>query len=285
MIRFLGLAVIGAMLVVALALAGDSAAQTVIENPSFETGDTMGWVETIPPGGAIEVVNQCDADCTGSGASTPYNPVDGDWFAVLKTDGPESFTMLSQTLTAQAGVVIGGSAFFIDTEFFFGPCDEAQVNVYVEGVLAEAVFEASTCTTSSTDWTDWEFTVPGVSCEEVEITVEARVANQGDGVVDARIGLDALEVDESACPTPTAVPSEDDDEDGSERVPVPTAPPHLGGLLGPLLAATDANRERNRDSSDAPTRQQDVAGVQAGVIAAVGPISPPNTGSGGLLKP
>ena len=285
MIRSLGLVVIGAV-VVALLFAAGSAAQTEVTNPSFETGDTTGWDETIPAGGTIDVVNECDADCTGFDSFDPYEPVDGDSFALLKTDGPESFTTLSQTLVAQAGVEISGWAFFYNDESICeiepflceSVCDETQVNVYVDDVLAEEVFAASSCTTSSTDWTQWTFLVPGASCEEVEITIEARITNIGDSAVDSRMGIDALEVDESACPTP--VPTADptatpEPETRRVQVVVPSGGSSLGPALAALLAASDSNR--NND----PAPQEDVAGVQS-VDGAIGPISPPNTGDAGL---
>jgi hypothetical protein len=287
MIRSLGFVVIGAA-IVALLFAAGSAAQTEVTNPSFETGDTTGWVETIPAGGTIEIVNNCDAPCSGFDSFDPYEPVDGDFFALLKTDGPGSFTTLSQTLVAQAGVEISGWAFFYNAETICAiepflcasVCDETQINIYVDDVLTEEVFAASSCTTSSTDWTQWTFTVPGASCEEVEITIEARITNIGDSVVDSLMGVDALELDESACPTPvpTEEPTATPEPESEGRIRrAPTGGPGLGAGLAALLAASNSNQ-----SSDTAA-EEDVAGVQA-VDGAIGPISPPNTGDAGLAQ-
>ena len=73
-----------------------------IENPSFETGDYTGWDSYIPLGGWINIVSSHSA----------YTPQDGIYFALLKTNGPGSYTTLSQTFHASAGSKISGWAFF-----------------------------------------------------------------------------------------------------------------------------------------------------------------------------
>ena len=97
-----------------------------VTNGSFETGDFSGWNVSIPEGGSAQVVASHDA--------VPYmypffySPVEGSTFALLKTDGPNSYTSISQTITAQAGDKISGWAFF-DSGDYYPYDDNAQVLV------------------------------------------------------------------------------------------------------------------------------------------------------------
>ena len=149
-------------------------------NASFESWDLSGWAPSIPPGGSATVVTSAFGNA----------PIDGSFFALLKTDGPSSFTTISQSFSAVAGDTLSGFAFFFDAEG--GSCflnDQAQVRILSGTSTVVAIpFSASSCSTGTTPWTFWQFMVT----TEGSYTVEARVANAVDSSVDSRLGLDAL---------------------------------------------------------------------------------------------
>lgn len=131
-------------------------------NPSFEVGLT-GWTAAVPTGGFAGAV-------TNHGG---YNPVHGSYFALLKTDGPGSYTTLSQTFSVEAGDAISGWAFFRANDVI--PYnDNAQVQIMQGGTIIATVFGGSV-STGTRPWTFWtyEFTAPGT------YTLQARIANGG----------------------------------------------------------------------------------------------------------
>src|SRR5439155_10688183 len=108
-----------------------------------------GWTAVIPVGGSIDVVTSYNAIVSGNwdtgypngqpGSPVTYSPVDGSQFAVLKTDGPGSFTTLSQTFTANAGDRITGWAFF-DAADYMPYNDHAEVVITSSGGGSVTVF-------------------------------------------------------------------------------------------------------------------------------------------------
>jgi len=168
-------------------------AKEELVNPSFETGDLLGWdthLDAInPDGGEINVRESHTSDL-----SMLYSPIDGRYFALLKADGP--WTTLSQRFDASVGDEISGWAFFDAQEWFlFWYNDKAHVQIIDSGGAVVAVpFIASVDTVNpvgpegETPWTYWKhiFTEPGT------YTVEARVANGGDIHWDSYMGLDAV---------------------------------------------------------------------------------------------
>ena len=125
-------------LFVSIGLGSSASAQLV--NGGFETGDTTGWVEVIPAGGFINVV----------GAGSGEVAIEGSFFAHMKTNGPGSFTTLSQTFDAVRGDEINGFAFFVDQEFLeFQPCnfeDSMTVKITAPGpALVATVYFAQHC--------------------------------------------------------------------------------------------------------------------------------------------
>lgn len=109
-----------------LCLASNAYSQPV--NYGFETGDTTGWVETYPEyEGEINVVKSwswgdvpigTDERISAEAYKPSYNPVEGDYFAVLKTGAPDTqYTTLSQSFYLNRGDVLEGWA------SFFGPSE------------------------------------------------------------------------------------------------------------------------------------------------------------------
>ena len=155
-----------------------------LTNGSFETGTTQGWTKVIPAGGSITVETAAD----GNG------PMDGTFFARLTTNGPGSFTTLRRVVTVAAGAMISGSAYFADAES--GSCTFNDVaEVKVDGTT---VFAASSCATGTVPWTSWSHTFVSAGT----FTVEARIANGSDSIVDSSMGLDDVQCDECVPPVP-----------------------------------------------------------------------------------
>lgn len=152
-----------------------------LENPSFETGDLSGWNKDISGGGYI--------DARGSFYS--YGPKDGTYFAWLLSGGPGSYTTLSQTFEASEGDKISGWAFF-ETWDYIPYNDDAYVRIIDSGgTVVDTMFYASVETVGNwgkTPWTNWEYTFSA----EGTYTVEARVANVGDGAGYSFLGLDGV---------------------------------------------------------------------------------------------
>ncbi len=168
-------------------IGGGLADADTVDNGSFETGDFTGWSTTIPPGGSAEAVSLYVADL---GTGPTYTAVDGTQFAVLKTDGPGSFTTASQTFYVQAGQTISGYAFF-DTTDYLPYDDNAQVAIKSGDTVLAVVFQANVSSVGDfgqTPWVAWEYTVPFSGA----FTVEARVTNAIDGASDSRLGLDGI---------------------------------------------------------------------------------------------
>jgi hypothetical protein len=175
-----------------------SGSPSPLGNSGFETRVLDGWTPSIPPGGFIDVV------VVGGGNTA----AEGDYFALLKTDGAGSFTTLSQGFFAEAGDTLSGYAFFYDAE---GVCldynDEASVDILAgDNSLVATVFAASSCTTSTLPWTPWQYTFDGTEAVE-PYRVVARIANGGDSFVDSLMGLDGAKFDlvvPVGLPVPTA---------------------------------------------------------------------------------
>ena len=78
-------------------------------NYGFEEGGTSGWAETYPGfEGRIDVVNGWM-----SGNGDRYSPVEGNYFAVLETGGPDGdYLTLSQKISLNGGETLEGWASF-----------------------------------------------------------------------------------------------------------------------------------------------------------------------------
>ncbi len=211
-LRLLKLRRVGAAFVVfvvaimALTVGGATAAlaATPLVNESFE-GDLSGWSVQVPEHGFAGAVTSFDASLPAQfgypAKDVQFYPVDGAYFALLKTNGAGSYTTLSQTFSADAGATISGWAFFNTTDFYSPPYnDNAQVYIYKDGSLVATVFDQSVLTVGDrgdTPWTYWSYTFPSAET----YTVQARVANTSDAAYDSHLGLDGVEYNRP----PTAV--------------------------------------------------------------------------------
>lgn len=153
-------------------------------NEGFETGDTTGFNLRIPSGGSADVVTSFDS----------YSPVHGNYFLLLKTDGPGSYTTARQAYKMKAGDKLRGHAAFASRDSL--PYnDNAQVRIRYAGLVTVATpFSADVASTGAGvdgPWTPWSFTAPA----DGTYVVEYRIANEGDAVVDSFAVFDAAELE------------------------------------------------------------------------------------------
>lgn len=172
-------------------------------NGGFETGDTTGWTTYIPSGGTIDVVTQHSGD-----SGTVYNPEEGNYFALLKTDGPGSYTTLTQTidLTADQTIeqTIRGYAAF-DAWDYLPYLDSAYVKIYdSSGSLVATPWYEDVSTVGDFgdgSWTYWEWTAPTSD----SYTLELGIANSGDSEWDSYALFDYMIVSEVVIPEFTTI--------------------------------------------------------------------------------
>jgi hypothetical protein len=174
---------------------GSSNYANALDNPGFETGDTSGWSIYIPPGGDVQVVTSYKACKAGDPDNDPsqftgplYNPKDGNYFLRIKTDGPGSYTEVSQTVTLAAGEVLSGWAVF-DACDYIPYNDNASVEIRANNLIPfpwySDVYQVGSY--GETPWTFWSWIAPHAGT----YTVVYRVANDRDNVVDAYALFDA----------------------------------------------------------------------------------------------
>ncbi len=149
-----------------------------LQNAGFETGNFQSWSLTVPTGGSANVVTSF------VGNSTTYPPVEGQYFARLKSNGPGSETMASQTVSVAGGSLSGYAAFscFEGGETFD---DYAYVRIYDAGGAMIAEPWSVSCfdfpDTFDSAWMPWSYT-PALAGD---YTVVYGVANALDSIVDA----------------------------------------------------------------------------------------------------
>ncbi|MFW6108459.1 MAG: C1 family peptidase [bacterium] len=160
-----------------------------LTNGGFETGDLEGWYTRVPVGGAADVQQRYQSD-----TSPLYTPFEGDYFAVLKTDGADSYTTLTQYTTLREGSVLSGWAAFDSAEETPSWNDKAQVRVYDSdrGLLAEpwARDALSVGPSGASPWEAWEWEAPATGAYYLEY----RIANHGDESVDSHALFDATHI-------------------------------------------------------------------------------------------
>lgn len=185
------------ILVIALLTSGliTSEAEAVFINGGFETGDFTGWTLTTPPGASANVANSFTGD-----QGTIYNPVEGSYLAWLKTDGPGSYTTLTQNFNIFSGWWIEGWAAF-DARDYLPYNDNAAVNIYggSGSLLATPWYSDVAAVGNYGDgpWTYWSWIPPASGT----YTLELRIANASDSILDSYALFDANQV----VPEPTSL--------------------------------------------------------------------------------
>ncbi len=152
-----------------------------IKNGNFEH-NFSGWTLDIPPCASADTTSNFDT----------YEPIEGCYFALLKTDGPGSYTKIEQNFHAKAGDKICGWTFFKTNDYF--PFDDScEVSLYHCDEKLESLFFASVTTVGDygkTPWTYWEYKI----CKDGQYTVRAGITNVGDSEVDSYMGIDAIKL-------------------------------------------------------------------------------------------
>ncbi|CAH2214312.1 hypothetical protein [Tepidibacter aestuarii] len=152
-----------------------------IINRSFDQGFT-GWTLVVPPG----------ATATTPSSFLTYTPINGNFFALLKTDGPGSYTTVSQSFYAKKGDKISGWAFFKANDYL--PYDDKSKVVIKSGTtVISTVFSASVSTVGDygqTPWTFWEYVFTSTGT----FTLEGNITNALDSILDSYLGLDAIQL-------------------------------------------------------------------------------------------
>ena len=152
-----------------------------IKNGSFER-NFSGWKLDVPPGATANTVSSFDT----------YDPIEGNYFALLKTDGPNCYNQIEQCFYAKPGDKICGWSFF-KTNDYFPYDDNCEVTLNRDDKKIHTLFFASVTTVGDygrTPWTYWEYKIK----EEGEYKIRARITNVGDSSVDSYMGLDAIKL-------------------------------------------------------------------------------------------
>jgi len=180
-------------LIVAAAVIGTAAFASPLTNAGFETGDLTGWTQNVPSGASATVVSSHTGDLEKT-----YSPVYGDWFALLKTDGPGSACTISQSVSLTEGQTLSGWAAF-DYRDYSPYDDSAWVRVF-DGTGSQVAQPwylggESVCDYYDGPWTHWSWDAPSAGT----YTLEYGVVNDEESYCDSYALFDA---EEGAGPEP-----------------------------------------------------------------------------------
>lgn len=174
------------MTILLLVLLGAGHARAGLVNPGFETGDLTGWTMTINQGGSIDVVTSHDEEQR----LVTWGPYEGNYFALLKTDGSENIQQLSQSFSATAGDVLRFA-------YFFDSRDTTAYNDWTKGILVlpdsiqVQLFYKDVSQVGdygNTPWTDVSWTLNATGTYELRF----QITNAGDSHFDSYLGVDAV---------------------------------------------------------------------------------------------
>jgi len=178
---------------IVLVLGMAAVAKATLVNGGFEEGDFTGWTKYVPYGGSAQVVTSHTGD-----QGTNYTPVEGNYFALLKTDGPGSYTTISQVIHLEAGWWVEGYAAFDARDYWN---DKAYVKIYDSSgnKIATPWYSDVKEVGNYGDgpWTYWSWTAN----EGGDYTLKFGVANAEDSEYDSYALFDAT----AAVPEPTTL--------------------------------------------------------------------------------
>lgn len=162
---------------------------SALPNGGFETGDFSNWSSVIPEGASAEVV-------TSITTSDPtYGPVEGKYFAALKTDGPGSETYIYQWFNGYAGQTVYGFAAFDSNDYIpFEDYGYVAIWDWNVGKIATPWYVQTSDVGSYnyTDWMYWSYTfkTPGY------YAVQLGTANSLDSILDSYAVFDGVSTPE-----------------------------------------------------------------------------------------
>ncbi len=175
-------------------------------NGGFEAGDYSGWVSYIPSGGSIDVVTSYTSD-----QGTNYIPFEGNSFALLKTDGPGSYTTLSQNIYLGAGQTIKGYAAF-DAQEVYEEIYNDNATVIIKDSsnnVIDTLWYSDVATVGDFGdgpWESWEWTATKAGTYTLEMKVSNVGYNFDDNVdnslLDSRALFDGISVSGSSADIP-----------------------------------------------------------------------------------
>lgn len=205
-----------------LGLSSNAYSQPV--NYGFETGNTTSWVESYP-----EFAGQINVVTSWTGDGTTYTPVEGNYFAVLETGGPDGdYVTLSQRISLIGGQKLEGWAgFCCGSEMGFPYAgDNGNYNDYAlisilngyGNIIAVPWYADSAdisygITTPDNQWTGeyvnfgpvqwehWSWTAP----EQGGYTLQYQTTQGGDSEANSHAFFDGPGMKSTAVPEPSAM--------------------------------------------------------------------------------
>lgn len=166
-------------------------------NGSFETGNISGWTNNpFPAGATTQVVLQHVAVPPSIPVGFTFRPTNGNFFALLKTDGPGNVNRLFQDVVIQDGNRIEFDIFFDsgDPGPFPANNDVGRAFLSQGGVQIGAdLFNATSQSVGAVGHTPWTTIQTGpLAAGTYRLNVE--VANTGTAQFDSFVGLDRVSV-------------------------------------------------------------------------------------------
>ena len=186
--------------ILAIVVLAAGSAQAGLTNGSFETGDLTGWTTVLPTGASASAVTS-HSDPGGTG-TTSWGPTDGSYFALVKTDGPGSLSMLYQSFYATAGASMSLDYFWDSGDFI----PDATTGTLLAGIgtggpVVSTLFAHNVSSDPLDFWgTPWTSVSYTFGCSGM-YTLLVEVSNGLDDIFDSYVGIDNVNV----IPAPGAI--------------------------------------------------------------------------------
>ncbi len=173
-----------------------SEAKAGFVNGGFETGNLSGW--SIGGAGTVSVVNSHTTSTSGPFAT--YNPVEGNYFAVLAGENVGVYTTIQQSFSVAVGDTLFGSAFF-DADDYLPYNDDAYVRILQGNNVLFYSDVSQVGDYGNTPWTNFTYTFSAGGT----YTLEAGVRNVLDGSLPSVLGIDGFVAGPTAVPEPGSI--------------------------------------------------------------------------------
>ena len=190
--------------ILAIVVLGTGSVRAGIDNGSFETGDLTGWMVDLPPEGSASAITGHSEPVPPATGTTSWAPTDGSYFAILKTDGPGSLSMLYKSFYATAGASISLDYFWDSMDYV--PFDDTATGAILAGMgtggpVVATLFSENINSDPADYWgTPWT-TVGYTFAASGVYTLLITNTNGLDSVLDSYVGIDNVNV----IPAPGAI--------------------------------------------------------------------------------